>query len=170
MNEKKFWDLIQTSRKRMSNEEIDGNMDIQTEDLTHLLSSLSPDNIVEFKKLYEGYMNQAYRWDLWGAAYVIGGGCSDDGFTDFRAWLISMGKKVYELALISPDDLLVAASDPTVECCFFEEFSYISDEVYEEKTGEELEFEIEHPEEPNGKEWNEEELSSLFPKLTEKFE
>ena len=32
-----------------------------------------------------------YRWDMWAAAYLIGGGCSDDGFIDFRAGLIAQG-------------------------------------------------------------------------------
>lgn len=32
-----------------------------------------------------------YRRDLWAAAYIIGGGCSDDSFIDFRAGLIAQG-------------------------------------------------------------------------------
>lgn len=31
---------------------------------------------------------EAYRRDLWAAAYHANGGCSDDGFIDFRIWLI----------------------------------------------------------------------------------
>ncbi|EKC76209.1 hypothetical protein LEA_04821 [human gut metagenome] len=32
-------------------------------------------------------------------------GCSDDGFIDFRAWLIAQGKEVYMNALRDPDTL-----------------------------------------------------------------
>ncbi|MEO5978010.1 MAG: DUF4240 domain-containing protein, partial [Chryseolinea sp.] len=39
------------------------------------------------------------------AAYTIHSGCSDDGFADFRGWLISRGKSVYENSLSSPDNL-----------------------------------------------------------------
>ena len=39
-------------------------------------------------------MDDSYRWDLWGAAYLANGGCSDDGFDYFRGWLIGQGRKV----------------------------------------------------------------------------
>ncbi len=41
----------------------------------------------------------AYHWDLWALAYMAQGGCSDDGFRDFRAWLILQGKELFEAAL-----------------------------------------------------------------------
>lgn len=44
-----------------------------------------------------------YRYDLWAAAYLIGGGCSDDSFTDFRAGLIGQGCDWYEQATTSSD-------------------------------------------------------------------
>ena len=50
-------------------------------------------------------MDSAYCWSLWGAAYVINGGCSDDPFVDFRASLISRGRQVFERALSDPDSL-----------------------------------------------------------------
>jgi hypothetical protein len=47
---------------------------------------------------------------------LINGGMSDDGFTDFRYWLISRGRDVYERALADPDSLtcprLIARHDP----------------------------------------------------------
>jgi hypothetical protein len=45
--------------------------------------------------------------------YLIGGGCSDDGFIDFRAGLIAQGRDWYERAAASPDDL---ADHPDVRC------------------------------------------------------
>jgi Protein of unknown function (DUF4240) len=47
----------------------------------------------------------SYDWGLWGAAYVIDGGCSDDGFDYFRAYLISRGRAVFEAAMADPDSL-----------------------------------------------------------------
>ena len=38
-------------------------------------------------------------------AYIIGGGCSDDGFWDFRSWLAVRGKRVYLVALRNPESL-----------------------------------------------------------------
>ncbi|HHQ6600568.1 TPA: DUF4240 domain-containing protein [Serratia fonticola] len=73
--------------------------------LDSALRQLSPEELIAFKKRFTELHNQAYRWDLWAAAYIMGGGCSDDGFMDFRDWLISRGQSVYEAALINPDTL-----------------------------------------------------------------
>ncbi|MEU1251459.1 DUF4240 domain-containing protein [Micromonospora arida] len=45
-------------------------------------------------------------WDVWAAAYLIGGGCSDDSFIDFRAGVIALGREWYERVLASPTDWL----------------------------------------------------------------
>ena len=59
-------------------------------------------------------------------------GCSDDGFIDFRAWLIAQGKEVYMNALRDPDTL--ADIEPYGDCCF-ECLSYVGDYAYEQLTG-----------------------------------
>lgn len=51
-----------------------------------------------------------YRWDVWAAAYLIGGGCSDDSFMDFRAGLIAQGRDWYQKAAASPASGLAAPS------------------------------------------------------------
>ncbi|WP_027343782.1 DUF4240 domain-containing protein [Hamadaea tsunoensis] len=47
----------------------------------------------------------ACRWDLFGAAYLIGGGCDLAGFADFRAGLIAAGEEWHTRALADPDML-----------------------------------------------------------------
>lgn len=59
-------------------------------------------------------------------------GCSDDGFIDFRAWLIAQGRDVYLSALADPDSL--AEVTPYGDCCF-ETLSYVGDYAYEQLTG-----------------------------------
>ena len=49
-----------------------------------------------------------YTWDLWGVAYILKGGCSDDGFEYFRAWLIARGRDFVAQALADPEGLGVA--------------------------------------------------------------
>ncbi|MFL6076856.1 MAG: DUF4240 domain-containing protein [Mycobacteriales bacterium] len=39
-------------------------------------------------------MAESYQGDLWGAAYLINGGASDDGFDYFRGWLIARTRGV----------------------------------------------------------------------------
>ena len=47
----------------------------------------------------------SYREDLWGAAYLINGGASDDGFEYFRGWLMTQGRAVFARAVADPDSL-----------------------------------------------------------------
>ncbi|MFH8443276.1 DUF4240 domain-containing protein [Streptomyces sp. NPDC018026] len=46
-----------------------------------------------------------YRWDVWAAAYLIGGGCPDDRFSDFTAGLVALGRDWYEQTATCPDAL-----------------------------------------------------------------
>ncbi|WP_449342020.1 DUF4240 domain-containing protein [Streptomyces aurantiogriseus] len=41
-----------------------------------------------------GRYDRAYTWDLWGAAWVLLDGASDDAFDFFRCWLIGQGREV----------------------------------------------------------------------------
>jgi hypothetical protein len=80
-------------------------------------------------------MKRSYKWDLWGAAYVVHGGASDDGFEYFRRWLISKGRGVFERVVAEPDDLadlLVPEVEGVLE---FEEFSYVAGDVWSQRTG-----------------------------------
>jgi diguanylate cyclase (GGDEF)-like protein len=75
------------------------------------ISALSKEGALEFGRLFDTMMDRAYHWPLWGAAYVIHGGCSDDTFSDSRASLISRGRLAFERALSNPDMLADEAGD-----------------------------------------------------------
>src|SRR5581483_9859825 len=99
MNEKRFWDILGAScpRGADSGEWFDR--------LVRELKKLPPEEILAFERLFDAKTAAAYTNDLWGAAYLINGGASDDGFYDFRCWLVGMGKQVYDAALADPDSL-----------------------------------------------------------------
>ena len=59
--------------------------------LTDHLATLTEQDILEYYECFEKMHGALYRRDLWAAAYLIGGGCSDDSFIDFRAGLILQG-------------------------------------------------------------------------------
>jgi hypothetical protein len=62
----------------------------------------------EIAAFYDGVQElelESYRWDLWGAAYLINGGCSDSGFREFCGWLLGQGRAVFEAVLSDPDSL-----------------------------------------------------------------
>jgi len=93
---------------------------------------MEPGEALRFHHITHEYQNLAYKYGLWSAASILAQGCNDDGFTDFRCWLIAQGKDVYLAALKNPDSL--ADVTPYRGCCF-EDLSYLGDIVYEEKTG-----------------------------------
>jgi hypothetical protein len=167
MDINRFWQIIADTRTDADASDPDGNMDRQVEHLRDILSKLPPDEVRDFDRHFAERMNEAYRWDLWAAAYIIEGGCSDDGFMDFRSWLISMGQDVYNKALQEPESLVDSAANPTVEVCSFEEFQYVAGEVY----GNELDHGVKHPQEPAGEPWEEDDeiLQKMFPQLWAKF-
>lgn len=70
------------------------------------LEALDQRKLVAFERRHELLHTGAYDWGLWGAAYVIHGGCSGDNtFSDFRSYLFSLGRSVFERALEDPDPL-----------------------------------------------------------------
>lgn len=170
MDRGQFWKIIDASRKKAK-----GDLDAQVEALREQLQELAPEEIVTFQEFFDAYWLRAYHWDVWGAAYIIGGGCSDDGFMDFRAWLISKGERAYEEALKDPESLVKVVKDED-EDCQFEGFQYVASQVWEEKTGKGMnDFprkKLKHLKSPAGEEWAEEgdDLKRRFPRLWRKFE
>jgi hypothetical protein len=168
VNEERFWTIVEASRRAFRRDQRDGNMDRQLRDLKLLLLEQSVADVVEFDKIMTGLLWRAYTWELWGAAHIVGeGGCSDDNFTDFRSWLISMGRDVYEQALADADSLAEYAYAPEVEDCFFEEFAYVTAKVLEVNGTKAPEMDERHPDQPSGRDWRDDEgeLALMFPKL-----
>jgi Protein of unknown function (DUF4240) len=143
------------------------------------LHALSLEEIITFEVAFRRYLNRAYTWDLWGAAYVIHGGCSDDGFEYFRRWLVSRGREAYEAALADPDSLAEFKSEPTGAdgVWEFEEFYYVALEVFREKGGQGDVRDYSEPEAglggppPGGEPFVEdiEHLKKRYPKLWKRF-
>ncbi len=152
----RFWDLVEASRR--------DDIDEQTEALGEVLAPLGKDALLAFDTDYRRVHRAAYRWDLWGAFYVINGGCSDDGFHYACDWLIAKGRAAYEAALTDPEsmvDLLGTDDDAWAEL-----FGYVARETYEEKFGEDMpEVDLQPYGEPAGEAWEEDDLERLFPKL-----
>jgi hypothetical protein len=99
MDAKQFWDIIEASCSDPR------SVDDWNDVLFQELARLRPEAILQFDRIFDELACAAYTVDLWGAAYLINGGASDDGFYYFRCWLIGMGKQAYENALADPDTL-----------------------------------------------------------------
>jgi hypothetical protein len=163
MNIDKFWTLIDAAGAAAG-----GEVELFGDTLSRVLSPLASDELVSFDSIFSQLISRAYRWDLWGAAYLVNGGCSDDGFVYFRAWLIMQGRDIYERALADPDSLAEVCDEPgeDAEC---EDVLYVADELYVVKTGSEMEdSSAGHAEsdEPAGLRWKEDDLPRLLPRLS----
>ena len=97
MNKDTFWTLIGQAKKHRSD---------PSEWLIRQLVKLGPEQAKRFDTMARVYMDLAYQYGLWTAASVMEwSGCTDDGFIDFRTWLVAQGKDVYMAALKDPDSL-----------------------------------------------------------------
>jgi hypothetical protein len=81
-----FWQIIERAGR------FDPDPESHVEALRVALQELSLEAIISFEVAFRRYLNEAYTWNLCGAAYVIDGICSDDGFEYFRRWLVSRGR------------------------------------------------------------------------------
>jgi len=160
-----FWQLIEDAKAASG-----GECEAQADNLQASLSLLPAEEIISFDKIFNTCRKEAYRWDLWGAAYQINGGASDDGFEYFCRWLIGQRQAVFEAALADPDSLAdlirsdIIWGDAELDC---EDLGYAASEAYQEKTGQEMLFDAADnlPNEPVGVKWAEEDLGGLFPKI-----
>ncbi|WP_431681456.1 DUF4240 domain-containing protein [Kitasatospora sp. KL5] len=118
MDKQQFWDLIEEARRPAPED-----AEAVVERATALLAARPRQDIIAAQQILWDLMADSYRGGLWGAAYVINGGCSDDGFDYFRGWLITCGQQAFEQAVAAPDTLAglrsvreAAERDEDLEC------------------------------------------------------
>src|ERR1700733_10022611 len=106
------------------------------------LAARDPDEIVAWGRHLDKVMAASGKEDLWAAAYLINGGASEDGFDNFRGWLIAHGRDVLARAVREPDSLAdlptVRAAADTGAVFEAEEVLSIARDAYEQATGGEL--------------------------------
>ena len=162
LDDDRFWAFIAAARDAAGDD-----VDDRVNGLEQVLLTQHPDDVAAFQNKYDELLARAYRWDLWGAAHLVNGGCSDDGFRYFRDWLISEGEAVFEAALADPESLADVAQDEEFE---LESFGYVALEVYEQLTDAPLpRGRVTDPASPAGQEWDEDALPALFPRLARRF-
>lgn len=162
MDEIQFWEIVQRAH-----EQSDGVMDDKCEGIRTIVSKLSKDDAIGFARLFDLVMVRAYDWRLWGAAYVIHGGCGDDTFSDFCSSLISRGRQAFENAIADPE--ILADEDFDEDSWFYEGFQYAVTDGVKAAAGSIPNREVSFPSEPFGKEWAEDKVYDLYPMLSKKF-
>lgn len=158
-----FWQLIASTITAET---------LETGDLSTLndaLNAMTAEGVASFDENFRQVFTQSYGWPLWGAAYIINGGCSDDGFDYFRGWLIARGREAFESAMNDPDSLVNYTEDEEVE---FEEMLSVAWVVYTAKTGAERLPPTSHKCGELGEIWDfddEAEMRKRYPRLCEAF-
>ncbi|SDB82298.1 DUF4240 domain-containing protein [Shouchella lonarensis] len=105
MDKQTFWQLINQSRQQEEPEEW----------LLEVLSSKGEDAAVGFEYMVRSLMQKSYMSSLWGAAYVLMDGCSDDTFDYFRGWLIAQGEEVFNKVLQNHEYLAEYISEENLD-------------------------------------------------------
>jgi hypothetical protein len=168
MDDQRFWSVVERSAAT-------ANQAQQEAALRRLLAALPVADLVAWQAAYDAKRAAACRWDLWGAAYVIHGGASDDGFDYFRSWLISRGRRVFEAALADPDSLAAAIPVDAGEAAESEGFGHVAMALWAKRTGRDPAVmprgEAVQPAEPTGTAFSEDPaaLAARYPKLWKRF-
>lgn len=132
LDENIYWSMVEQSIKNSTNQ------DEQENYLVTEIEKLTPTQMIGFRLRTDKLLYDTYTSAMWCAAYLMNGGCSDDGFEYFRNWVISRGKEVYLNALENPDSLIHQKDFGDDELYDFEGFWYVALTAFENKTGEEL--------------------------------
>lgn len=160
MDETEFWVLVDRSR-----EAANGDPDRQASELEELLRGRSADDLVAFGRFFDTASTRMYRWDCWEAGILINNGMSDDSFTDFRSWVISRGRAVYEQMVLDADSLAelpeVQDGDRQFEA---ERFAGVVYHVYVDTYDDEPDF-MGDAEPELGPELSDEDIKRVLPRL-----
>lgn len=78
MDKHTFWKLIATARTEAAPDQVAARA-------SQLLALCPEAEIAAAQQVLWDLLAESYRSPLWAAAYVINGGCSDDGFDYFAA-------------------------------------------------------------------------------------
>jgi len=158
-----FWRIIDAARSARGNDRAS-----RVEALRERLVGLIPAELQSFQSHYDACITKAFRWDLRGAAFIINGGCSDDGFRYFRDWLISEGEEIYQAALADPDSL---ARMRRIHLAENERFGCVVPELLGAAgEGELTRAALAEGTNPTGERWQEDTVYDLLPKLAEKYD
>lgn len=163
IDEPVFWELIRQARSAGP------STDEWLAALSELLRTFGASDIKRFGSLYAKNMKRLYHWNVWALGFAAMGGCSNDAFAEFRAWLILQGdpdlldlavREPAQAALRVPADLDLPDGPGT----------WMIEEAYLQRQGIPCELPMIDLDRPKGKEWREDRFEASYPELVRHYE
>lgn len=161
IDEDLFWQLIDDARK-ISTDQFNF-----LDNLKSVLEGFNPKEIRNFDKLLKTKASELNTWEHWALAYIVRRGCGDDAFDYFKVSVVSKGQKAFNsIKNIDKNELVeIFNEDPQLE-----EFDYLAEEVYEDKTSDLMQPVKVKSSKLTGKKWDEDNLQNIFPTLCKLFD
>lgn len=140
VDDETFWNIIEDCRRETP------DRDERLGWLRGRLSRMPELEIVQFQICLDRVLTPTFTWDMWAAADMILGWCSDDSFFYFRLWLVGLGREEFEKVALDPDLLAgtpqvraLAGRSPRAwgdhEWPEWEELDYVAGAAFEAVTG-----------------------------------
>ena len=160
IDESLFWQLIDEARK-ISTDQLNF-----LDNLKSTLKGFTPKEIRNFDKFLKTKATELNTWEHWALAYIVRRGCGDDAFDYFKVWAVSKGQKAFNSIKTIDENEIVSIfnEDPQLE-----EFGYLAEQVYEDKTSDLMQPVKIKSRKLTGKKWSEDNLQKTFPTLCKLF-
>jgi hypothetical protein len=129
-----FWAVVEQARRDAG----DDAPESVAEAITAVLVERGTAETVAFDSAFHRVSGQGYSFALWGAAYLLNGGCGDDGFDYFRAWLVTRGRAVFEAAVADPDSLAAVVDGDDLDGLECEDALGAAWDAHQQLTGRDL--------------------------------
>jgi hypothetical protein len=95
-----FWSAVEAARARAG-----GDPDAMAEVLEAGFAKADDETLRAFQRELVDASRRLYTWHHWDAAEMICGYASDDVFTDWRSWVITLGRETFARVTEDPDNL-----------------------------------------------------------------
>ncbi|MFD0522973.1 DUF4240 domain-containing protein [Paractinoplanes durhamensis] len=110
VDEDAFWQIVGDAREQASDDP-----DAMAEVLEERFADAGDDELRGFQRQLVAASRRLYTWRHAAAADMVCGSVGDDGFTDWRSWVITLGRETFERIAADPDNL-ADVEDLTAGC------------------------------------------------------
>jgi len=128
MDDEQFWQTIDVTLQRSTQD-----TDEQAEALRDVLAGLPDAEVLDFHRRLVAANHELYTWTHNAAVQLVEGSLGDDGFTDFRTFVVATGRQSFERFRDDPDTLVDILAHRGIELA--EPFGAVADQMYLARTG-----------------------------------